>query len=115
MKYLRTNKYYGLSDYLKHQNKKIITLSFNNIEDIIGADLPPSAFKHHAWWSNDKITHSQARSWIYVGWRTFNIDLYRKLVTFKKFYKWLNSPHCRLPFRNFKNMKKTKFKNLLFN
>ena len=40
-----------------------------NIEEILGARLPPSARTHRAWWGNEADgTHVQCRSWLDSGW-----------------------------------------------
>lgn len=46
-----------------------ITLSFNQIESIIGEALPASATAHREWWANqsDVSNRPQARSWINAG------------------------------------------------
>jgi len=36
-----------------------VTLSFSEIERIIGADLPPAAFRHRAWWANRQGGHGR--------------------------------------------------------
>ena len=43
-----------------------ISLSFYQVENIIGGELPPSAHKHRAFWANSK-THSHARNWMDIG------------------------------------------------
>ncbi|MFN0194671.1 MAG: hypothetical protein ACKVP5_22295 [Aestuariivirga sp.] len=51
-----------------------ITLRFQEIEPIVGARLPPSAYNHREWWSNqsDVSNRPQARSWIDAG---FKVDM----------------------------------------
>jgi hypothetical protein len=57
------------------------TLSFDQIEKIIGRDLPASAHRHRAWWANTD-THSQALTWLSAGWKVDAADLDSKHVTF---------------------------------
>jgi len=59
-----------------------LELTFNDIEGIIGADLPASAHRHRAWWANDK-THVHARAWMEAGWEVESVDFERKTVVFK--------------------------------
>ncbi len=68
-------KYYKLADYLLSSGKKSVTLSYEEIEKILGFSLPLTAreFKH-SFWANTK-THSYSSSWMAVGYRTrVNID-----------------------------------------
>ena len=44
-------------------------LTHANIEEILGAPLPPSAKRRRAWWGNEAdATHVQRRSWLHSGW-----------------------------------------------
>ena len=45
-------KYDLLRDYLLQCGHNEITLSFSDIESIIGNLLPPSALKYDEWWAN---------------------------------------------------------------
>jgi hypothetical protein len=48
---------------------KEITLGFRQIEEIIGGQLPESAFNYREWWSNQSNVKNrpQARAWINAG------------------------------------------------
>jgi hypothetical protein len=67
-------KYHNLQKYLKTIKKTEILLSYHEIENILGFSLPPSAYKHHAWWSNDQ-SHSHSQSWMKEGWRVKKVEL----------------------------------------
>lgn len=64
-------KYEPLEIYLQNQPgaKKEVSLSFREIEEIIGASLPVSARTYQAWWANQKdvSTRSQAKAWLSAG------------------------------------------------
>ena len=60
------NRYVPLGKHLQKQSQKSVTLTFKQIEAIIGRRLPASAFIHPAWWAND-ITHVQAKAWLSAG------------------------------------------------
>src|SRR5437773_5487880 len=70
---LGTVKYLPLAKFLitRPKSQRTVELKFKEIEQIIGASLPPSARKHAAWWANEEgeTTHVQAHAWIAVGWR----------------------------------------------
>lgn len=63
------DKYYLLKNFLIQSNKSVIKLSFDEIETIIKFELPPSAHKRNAWWSNS-YSHSEAFSWLEAGYET---------------------------------------------
>ena len=49
------------------------SLSFQQIEDVLGKPLPPSARAHRPWWSNSR--HVQAQAWQAAGWEVDSVDL----------------------------------------
>ena len=70
-------KYEPLAKYLSSQPADSCTLTFSDVEEIIGGRLPASARAHQGWWGNDK-THVQARSWMHVGWKVTQHHLLRQ-------------------------------------
>ncbi|ADL08669.1 GIY-YIG nuclease family protein [Thermosediminibacter oceani] len=70
---VRSGGYEELSAYLKRITGDSIRLTFKEIERIINRTLPPSAYKHAAWWANGG--HSHANYWLKVGWRVEKIAL----------------------------------------
>lgn len=76
-------KYYSLSNYLNNSNEEFVSLSFNEIENILGFKLPPSVRKHRANWSNT-TTLSFPCSWLKVGYKTVEVNMIKEEVTFQK-------------------------------
>ena len=76
--------YQPLTDYLRSQTNSETTLSYHDIERILGRKLPPTAHGDHIrqWWANT-MTHSQARAWLEVGWRA-RVDVANKRVFFTR-------------------------------
>jgi hypothetical protein len=59
------------------------TVSFREIEAIIGFDLPRSARMYRPWWANSSDGgHSQALAWVLAGWQTTQVDLEGEMVRF---------------------------------
>jgi len=79
-------RYAALADWLQSQPGRVdkATLNFNEIEDIIGSDLPASARTYRAWWSNDAVGHIHSQLWLDAGWRTTNINLTEGRITFSR-------------------------------
>ncbi len=78
-------KYDPLRDYLRDRSANRIVLSFDQIEDIIGAALPPSARKYGEWWANEdpqRTMHVQAVAWQEAGWEMAGVDLLAEQVSF---------------------------------
>jgi hypothetical protein len=80
------SKYNPLQDFLKPLALHLteVTLSLDQIEDILGFDLPPSAYTYRAWWSNpsspDQHTHAQA--WLAAGWKIDRVNQDEEWVRF---------------------------------
>ncbi|MDR6776273.1 hypothetical protein UY456_23110 [Paenibacillus polymyxa] len=72
------SKYDPLENYLKGIT---VTLSYTEIEQILGSELPPTAYERDQWWANNTNNHTQARSWLNAGWKVRTVDL-GKSVTF---------------------------------
>ena len=79
-------RYAPLTDWLQSQPGRInqVPLTFNQIEEIIGADLPDSARVFRGWWANDSVGHTHSQLWLDAGWRTSYINLSEGRVTFNR-------------------------------
>ncbi len=76
-------KYEPLRRYLEGA-QDVESLSFEAVERILGASLPPSARKHEAWWSNNPTGHVNAQAWIDAGYRTESVDIAGEAVVFRR-------------------------------
>src|SRR5258708_7579852 len=65
-------------------NQDNIALTFEQIETIIGSQLPPSARQHRSWWANDSVGHVQSQQWLNVGWRVSSINMSDEVITFSR-------------------------------
>jgi len=59
-----------------------VTLTFAQIELVIGDELPPGAYRHRAGWAND-AGRPRARGWL-PDWRAGPVDLEGQWVTFSR-------------------------------
>jgi hypothetical protein len=73
-----------LGIYLQAQPGNIdrLQLTFAEIEDIIGGNLPPTAYNHRNWWDNNPESRPQASSWLDAGWRAGYRNITGKSITF---------------------------------
>ena len=76
-------KYRPLGEYLVKQYKVSASLTFQEIEQILGFPLPPSAYSHRAWWANS-LLHPQAGSWLNVGWKVSKFNMEKKIALLKR-------------------------------
>ena len=74
---MKAGKYISLTKWLSECNKANVSLTFSEIESIIGSELPASAYRYAEWWSNHP-THSQANAWMQAG---YNAALGNAIIT----------------------------------
>ena len=75
-------KYWPLHEYLRPlAQDEPITLTFDEVEAIIGAFLPPSARVSRAWWANS--TTPQGQAWLETGWLVDALDIEEAWVVFR--------------------------------
>ncbi len=71
-------KYDPLRTYLGATPSSVreVTLSFAQIETILGDSLPQSACDHRAWWANElgDSRHTQAEAWLRAGFTVDSVD-----------------------------------------
>ena len=77
------NKYEPLTTHLASLSEGNWRPTFDDIELILGFELPSSARKFPAWWANQDRS-SQAQSWLSAGWVTMDLDLQAEQVTFSR-------------------------------
>jgi len=78
-------KYDPLKHHLNGRTKAEITMDFKEIEKVIGAELPPSAYTHRAWWANERVgSHVHCRSWLDAGYSLDQVDFARQRVVFRR-------------------------------
>lgn len=76
--------YKPLLEFLGARGDRSVSLSFEEIEGIIGRPLPPSASgaASRQWWSNAP-SHSHARAWLSLG-RKAKLNLAARTVVFSR-------------------------------
>lgn len=72
-----------LAAHLKEQGSSVTSLprTFQEIERILGKELPRSAHEYRAWWANDP-TKPQSAAWLEEGWRTTSLSMTERRLTF---------------------------------
>ncbi len=77
------NKFANLKDYLITSGKNEITLTFDEMEAIIGFPLPESAKKHRAYFANT-TNHSISKAWMEAGYFATDLDIYEQKIIFRQ-------------------------------
>ena len=77
-------KYTPLEKYLRDlpPDQNELALSFAQIEGIIHARLPSSAYEDRRWWDHEtEGNHVTERAWTKAGWNVESVDFERKQAT----------------------------------
>lgn len=80
---MRESKFVELAKYFENSKDAHITLSFTEIEKIIGKKLYPSAYQYEQYWHHSK-THVITNTWMDAGYDLDGVDLVNQRVSFIK-------------------------------
>lgn len=76
------SKYDPLTIHLEGLSANEWTASFQVLEEVLGFSLPASAQTYSAWWANDATSARHAQAWLSAGWKTSDLNLTGRSVTF---------------------------------
>ena len=78
------SKYAPLESHLRDSGRGQVPMTFREIEHVIGARLPPAAFRHRALWSNNPDNWVMTKAWLAAGYKTMNVDMELGKLVFLK-------------------------------
>jgi hypothetical protein len=76
-------KYTPLENYLRDlpDSQGEVSLGFQQIERILNAQLPPSAYEDRRWWDHEtEGNHINKRAWANAGWKIERVDVNQQRV-----------------------------------
>ena len=77
-------KYAPIECHLRDSGRTHVPMTFSEIEHIIGAPLPPAAFKHRALWSNNPSNWVMTKAWRAAGYETEKVDMEKGKLVFRR-------------------------------
>jgi predicted DNA-binding protein (UPF0251 family) len=77
------SKYFPLYRHMKYLTDERVQMSFKEIERILDAALPESAYNSRSFWSNRVRGGIQAAAWLEANYRVVDIDLGQGYVVFQ--------------------------------
>lgn len=81
-------KYEPLGSFLGNASPGVreMTLSFRQIEQVLGDTLPYTAQHAESWWANElrSGTYPQSSSWLEAGWEVAEVDRDGGWVRFRR-------------------------------
>lgn len=88
------SKYHPLFKHLQNCQEIKVTLTFTEIEALMGDTLPTSARQRKNWWSNrDSNSALQAGAWIQASYQVKAVDLEQQSVIFQRFQATYSIQH----------------------
>ncbi len=79
----RGSKYHPLHEYLRDRGQEEVTLTFAQIEKLLGTALPEGALIEAGWWGNRKTGSPQAAAWQSANYKVKSVSFEQKRVTFE--------------------------------
>jgi len=76
------SRYDALTAALARRDEAAVTLSFDELDAIVGG-LPMSARTYHAWWANKRSSQPHARAWLDAG-RSASPDFQGQKAVFRR-------------------------------
>ncbi len=77
------SKYTPLADFLRSRGADEVPMTFAEIEQIIGAKLPPSS-RYRAWWSNNDFNSVMTKAWLDAGFQSEQVDMKARKLIFRR-------------------------------
>jgi len=77
------SKYEKLAQYLNGLDADKVTMTFDEIEGVLGESLPGAAMKR-PWWANSATNNHALNGWLDVGWETANVKMDDGILDFIK-------------------------------
>lgn len=77
------SKYDPLRTFLGRAQTSEVPMTFDEIEDVIGARLPAAAGTHRAWWSNNPSNNVMTKAWLAAGYITERVDMGSRRLVFR--------------------------------
>jgi hypothetical protein len=80
----KRSRYAALAEWLAAQPAARVTLSFTEVEAIVGVRLPPAARRERPWWTSQSQRHQYVQTWRAAGWEVHTFDRWGRTVTFTR-------------------------------
>ncbi|WP_292561089.1 hypothetical protein [Mesorhizobium sp.] len=76
-------KYSPLRSYLMAQAGERVSMSFSDIEKVLGEKLPASK-QYPAWWSNNPSNNPMTKEWLAAGFLTESVNIAGENLVFRR-------------------------------
>jgi len=76
-------KYSPLRNFLVEQGRDQVPMTFADIEQVLGIELPASK-QYPAWWSNNPSNNPMTKEWLAAGFETESVDTASGRLVFRR-------------------------------
>jgi hypothetical protein len=76
-------KYSALADYLRALKTNEVSMTFAQVERIVGAKLPLS-HRYRSWWSNNSFNSVMTKTWLDAGFESTKVDMKKRTLVFRR-------------------------------
>lgn len=77
------SKYEPLRRYLEGRSTQMVSMTFAEIEKVLGFKLPESQ-RYPAWWSNNPTNNVMTNEWLAAGYKTEQVDIEGRKLVFRR-------------------------------
>ena len=78
------SRYAPLEEYLSSRTESEVPMTFEEIERVIHAKLPPAARKWRAWWANNESSGAITKWWKRAGFISTRVDMEAGRLVFRR-------------------------------
>ena len=89
---MKSSRYEPLTVHLRRSGGAEISMTFEEIEAVLGFNLPPRASTHRAWFSNNPTNNPMTAAWLAAGYKSANVDMNNRMLVFRKVVPEERSP-----------------------
>lgn len=77
------SKYEPLRRFLAAKGTESVSMTFADVERVLGFGLPAS-HRYRAWWSNNAFNNVMTSQWLAAGYKTEQVDIEGRKLVFRR-------------------------------
>ena len=78
------SKYDSLGHFLADNEFNEVRMTFEDIEKVLGFELPERSQHIRAWWSNNPSNNVMTKAWLAAGYKTEQVDIEGRKLVFRR-------------------------------
>jgi hypothetical protein len=78
------SKYDSLGHFLADNEFNEVRMTFEDIEKVLGFELPERSQHIRAWWGNNPSNNVMTKAWLAAGYKTEQVDIEGRKLVFRR-------------------------------